>query len=105
MFMALIYGVFTLDYVLYNDTGNDDYDTHLIKMKQYNNPIILNEYYPTINVPTAPVRLWLKKLKLWYGKPELNSFDNHGYQTADSLYTDLNGFYHFYAVQRYFTFH
>ena len=42
--MALIYGVFTLDYVLYNDKGNDDYDTHLIKMKQYNNPIILNEY-------------------------------------------------------------
>ena len=55
--MGLIYGVFTLNYVLYNNEGNDEYDTFLMKMKPYNhdddddehdddnnNPIIIKEY-------------------------------------------------------------
>ena len=106
-FVALMYGMIDLDFLLFNKQRNEKYETYLMKMKttssssKNNKQSILHEYYPTIKAPTAPVRILLKKLDLWYGHDELNSFDNFGYQNADELYGDLNGFYLFYSQQRY----
>ena len=98
---ALFFGVYDIDYLLYNAPTNETYKTFPMKMK-INEFTTISEYHPKINVPTAPVRIWLQKLRLWYGKHELNSFDNHGYQSPQGLECDLRGFYEFYTHQRYF---